>query len=585
MKYENYIGFVRNIKTEKSKTYLTLVLNNEELEEHSMQIGEFLGVDSGVILNKNHTQYLGRLEKVIYKPIEIIDYERPLALSKLNNEILDERSLLSINFMHYEICLLGEIKNENGILKYYPSTRNVPTLVDIGVRRLSNDELQKVVNLSLVDDNEKSKNEYCIGNLQYGSHIDLTNESVIKNIDINNFIKKRTANFGKTGFGKSNENKVLISLLANKFEDLSMLIFDINGEYAFSENTTTAKGLYECFKELGIEDKLVVYTNRDSKSLKINKDDLKIIKPFKMNFYECPEVALSMLYYKRIAESGSAPQYIEGLHNNPEDIKNISNKKSYIFASFRKAGLKADSRIKVMYGRENAYALEEEYEKFVDGEESLFSKMNDGVEKDKNKDGARELYNRCNTLSFLNKLHAYEAHENLFDSILKDLKDKKIVILDLVTIDPIIVPLISDRIANNIFREEQELFAKGECFDTILLIEEAHNLLSDNKGIWYRLAKEGRKYGIGMIYSTQSPKSIPNEILSQTENFFVKHVSSSEDVIALEKAKAQFAAPISDFILNEPVIGLSYVYMEPYQPYVISVKIKELSEVIEDLKK
>lgn len=588
MKRNDYIGFVKNITTEQSKTYITLVLNYEELEVNYLQIGEFVKLDSGITINKNCKNYLGRLEKTYYKPIEIKDYERSLALSKLNNEPMDMNTIKYVNFLHYDICILGEIeKNDVGKFIYYPSTRQVPSLIDIGIRTLSNDELKEVVNLSISNDYTDMNNEFSIGNLQYGSNPNADMKDIEKYIDINNFIKKRTANFGKTGFGKSNENKVLVSLLANKFKNLSMVIFDVNGEYAFSENDSTSKGLYETFKDIGIDDKLRVYTNRDISSLNIDQKDTEIINPFKMNFYESPETAISMLFHKRKTENGTIPQYIEDIYNNIDDLEKNPNKKAYVFSAFRKAGLKAKNDLTVYYGNK-PYKLEDEYNKYNSSDtNSLFHIMEKSIEEKEKKDNTpsttRELFKRYATLSFLNRFHSTTATENIFKSIITDIQKNKIVILDLISIDPTIIPMVSERIANTIFIKEQNLFAEGKCIDTILLIEEAHNLLSDNKGIWYRLAKEGRKYGIGMLYSTQSPKTIPNEILSQTENFFIKHLSSSEDVKALERAKVQFSAPISDFILNEPVVGLSYVYMEPYQPYVIPVKIKLLDQIIKDI--
>jgi hypothetical protein len=56
------------------------------------------------------------------------------------------------------------------------------------------------------------------------------------------------------------------------------------------------------------------------------------------------------------------------------------------------------------------------------------------------------------------------------------------------------------------------------------------------------------------------------EILSQTENFFVMHVSSLDDIKALKNAKIAFEGAVSDVLLTEPVIGLAKVYSEPFQP-------------------
>ena len=44
--------------------------------------------------------------------------------------------------------------------------------------------------------------------------------------------------------------------------------------------------------------------------------------------------------------------------------------------------------------------------------------------------------------------------------------------------------------------------------------------------------KEGRKYGLGAVLVTQQPGSIPAELLSQGDNFFVFHLLSAGDLTA-----------------------------------------------------
>ncbi len=116
-----------------------------------------------------------------------------------------------------------------------------------------------------------------------------------------------------------------------------------------------------------------------------------------------------------------------------------------------------------------------------------------------------------------------------------------------------------------------------------MYVEEAHNVLSDEQNtIFPRIAREGRKYGIDMVYSTQRPGSIDEDILTQSENFFVMHVGSEEDAMRLRKVKVAFANPITDFILTEPAVGMAYVYSEPYQPYVLSCKVRKFEDVLSD---
>lgn len=67
--------------------------------------------------------------------------------------------------------------------------------------------------------------------------------------------------------------------------------------------------------------------------------------------------------------------------------------------------------------------------------------------------------------------------------------------------------------------------------------------------------KEGRKYGLGAVLITQQPGSIPAELLSQGDNFFVFHLLSAGDLSALKRANAHFSDDLLATLLNEPLVG------------------------------
>src|SRR5207248_671783 len=85
-----------------------------------------------------------------------------------------------------------------------------------------------------------------------------------------------------------------------------------------------------------------------------------------------------------------------------------------------------------------------------------------------------------------------------------------------------------------------------------LYFEEAHNLFpvddKDLTGVYARFAKEGAKFHIGMVYSTQSPSTINRELLAQTENFFVGHLSSQHEAQALGRLQVAFAGHEPDIL-------------------------------------
>ena len=212
--------------------------------------------------------------------------------------------------------------------------------------------------------------------------------------------------------------------------------------------------------------------------------------------------------------------------------------------------------------------------------------MENNSQRGDNKGGARELYSRAKVFSFLRAFHAPGKEANFLETIKEDLfgekteGEGKVVILDLPSLGEA-ADFFTLRLMDLLFDRAVELYGKRQA-NFLVVLEEAHNFLEDKAGIFYRVAKEGRKYGIGMLYSTQSPASIPMEILSQTENFLVKHLSSEEDVKVLKRAKAPFAF-VADFLLSEPIIGYSYVYFEPYQPFVVPLRVKLLEHVLKSL--
>ena len=78
-----------------------------------------------------------------------------------------------------------------------------------------------------------------------------------------------------------------------------------------------------------------------------------------------------------------------------------------------------------------------------------------------------------------------------------------------------------------------------------IIIDEAHNILSDNSSreseTWkdYRLEtfeeiiKEGRKFGVFLTIASQRPSDISDTIISQLHNYFLHRLVNEKDILAI----------------------------------------------------
>ena len=111
------------------------------------------------------------------------------------------------------------------------------------------------------------------------------------------------------------------------------------------------------------------------------------------------------------------------------------------------------------------------------------------------------------------------------------------MIMDLSVGPPSVRERMAKQIAQDIFDRSSIAFGNGSTPPRIVIyVEEAHNLIgrsADLDTTWPRVAKEGAKFGISLVYATQEPSSIHPNILANTENLFVTHLNNDNEIKSL----------------------------------------------------
>jgi hypothetical protein len=179
------------------------------------------------------------------------------------------------------------------------------------------------------------------------------------------------------------------------------------------------------------------------------------------------------------------------------------------------------------------------------------------------------------------KYHTAKRDSEVTGEIYKELTQGKIVILDLSLGQPSVREKLVEDIADRIFKSSLTHFVEGRNPPNIVLyIEEAHNLIgknSDPDETWPRIAKEGAKYRIALVYATQEVSSMHPNILANTENWFITHLNNKGEI----KELAQFY-DFEDFgksLIRAQDVGFARVKTLS-SPYVIPTQIDKFDPVI-----
>ena len=511
-------------------------------------LGEFLVIEENELRKR---KLLCRVDDVTYGDFHTTQDERERTLVEKyvrdvsgHKRALSEEEKKALFFQHYVLRVLGEFRQDvsNGSFRIATDYRVLPSLTAL-LRYPTEEELKILTKAGLtIEDKDLS----AIGNLAFG-------EYEYKNIpiyfDVSKFAARRTAIFARTGYGKSNLAKFVATLAGISSPNSGMIILDLDGEYAFTirdkDGQVKSYGLTDIPH---LENRLTIFTNRT-----VQTQNSKItIKPF-MNFK-----VMSPYDIKRLIP-------IEG----DEESATVAGFATTIDA------------VKTAW-EDLLDSVEKDPTNWQRRNEKIEALTKEALKTKAIKEVQRNLFSRI--VERLLPLHNPNG-SNFFEDVQKELKQHKIVILDLSLFPIPYANQIASVVLQRIFTYNQYHITSQDTISVIAVFEEAQNVLNKKaveagESIFVRWAKEGRKFGLGLIYITQQPGAIAEEIVSQTDNFFVMHLLGKNDVDALIRANRHYDSVIAHFLVSETVVGNAYVYSAPYQPYVFPAHILEFKPEI-----
>lgn len=129
------------------------------------------------------------------------------------------------------------------------------------------------------------------------------------------------------------------------------------------------------------------------------------------------------------------------------------------------------------------------------------------------------------------------------DSYIGANNEESLTIIDLSLLPSDVTSIITAVIARMIFETQQRyLKLNKQCLPTVLVMEEAHYFIkrynddAENIGptiqcckIFEKIAREGRKFGLGLVLSSQRPSELSPTVLSQCNSFLLHRISNDRD--------------------------------------------------------
>lgn len=481
-------SLIGNVIAVDTSSVVVKVENEDVLSE--IQVNNLVAIKA----SKQRQTLIGMVSKIIRKFSEMID----------DSDEIEKDDVVKITLIG---TLLDKFGTRENIFK-----RTLESVPEITAQCyiMNNEDLSNFMSVLSVN-SEGKDNSLKIGNYTL-------NKDATAYLDGNRLFQKHAVIVGSTGSGKSCTVATLIEEIA-KLQSSNAVVFDIHGEYEpiIGENI---KHFKIAGPSDGVSDGFIylpywLLTYEEMISMMIDRSDNNAPNQamiFSRTVYKCKKDYLISVGKSDIVDDITIDS------PTPYDIKTLLDELNAINSEVV-PGAKAGSTKKGDFNGTLSRFIQRLENKVSD------KRLNFLFSSDK---------------SLLNYDYMVELCSKL---MLPASSNGGVKIIDFSEVPSDVLPLVVSLVARLIFSVQQ--WTDREKINPIAIFcDEAHLYIPQNtkQGIeaqslnsFERIAKEGRKYGIGLVVITQRPSEVDRTVLSQSSNFIAMRLTNADDQNVIKK--------------------------------------------------
>ena len=481
-------SLIGNVIAVDTTSVVVKVENEDALSE--IQVNNLVAIKA----SKQRQTLIGMVSKIIIKFSEMLD----------DSDEIEKDDVVKITLIG---TLLDKFGTRENIFK-----RTLESVPEITAQCyiMNNEDLSNFMSVLSVN-SEGKDNSLKIGNYTL-------NKDATAYLDGNRLFQKHAVIVGSTGSGKSCTVATLIEEIA-KLQSSNAVVFDIHGEYEpiIGENI---KHFKIAGPSDGVSDGFIylpywLLTYEEMISMMIDRSDNNAPNQamiFSRTVYKCKKDYLISVGKSDIVDDITIDS------PTPYDIKTLLDELNAINSEVV-PGAKAGSTKKGDFNGTLSRFIQRLENKVSD------KRLNFLFSSDK---------------SLLNYDYMVELCSKL---MLPASSNGGVKIIDFSEVPSDVLPLVVSLVARLIFSVQQ--WTDREKINPIAIFcDEAHLYIPQNtkQGIeaqslnsFERIAKEGRKYGIGLVVITQRPSEVDRTVLSQSSNFIAMRLTNADDQNVIKK--------------------------------------------------